>query len=53
MTHIAMVEIDEEGNAATWSEHVSDEEYGGAPPIVPVTKPLPAGPREQRCSKGN
>jgi len=33
MTHIAMVEVDEEGNAATWSEHVSDEEYGGAPPI--------------------
>jgi hypothetical protein len=33
MTHLAMVEVDDEGNAATWGEHVSDEEYGAAPPI--------------------
>jgi quercetin dioxygenase-like cupin family protein len=33
MTHIAMAEVDDEGNAATWGEHVSDEEYGAAPPI--------------------
>ena len=33
MTHIAMQQVDEEGNAATWGEHVSDEEYGAAPPI--------------------
>jgi len=33
MTHLAMVEVDDEGNAATWGEHVSDEEYGSALPI--------------------
>jgi quercetin dioxygenase-like cupin family protein len=33
MTHLAMVEVDDEGNAAKWGEHVSDEEYGAAPPI--------------------
>ena len=33
MTHLAMVEVDDEDNAATWGEHVSDEEYGAAPPI--------------------
>ena len=27
MTHIAMLEVDDEGNAATWLEHVTDEEY--------------------------
>ena len=31
MTHIAIFEIDEEGNGATWGEHVSDEEYRAAP----------------------
>jgi quercetin dioxygenase-like cupin family protein len=30
MTHIAMLEVDEQGNPATWGEHVSDEEYGAA-----------------------
>jgi quercetin dioxygenase-like cupin family protein len=33
MTHLAMVEVDGEGNSATWGAHVSDEEYGAAPPI--------------------
>ena len=28
MLHIAMVHVDDDGNAATWGEHVSDEEYG-------------------------
>jgi quercetin dioxygenase-like cupin family protein len=28
MTHIAMQQADEEGNAVTWGEHVSDEQYG-------------------------
>ena len=28
MTHIAMLEVDENGNNATWGPHVSDEEYG-------------------------
>jgi quercetin dioxygenase-like cupin family protein len=31
MTHIAMVEVDDEGNAATWGEHVTDDEYNAAP----------------------
>jgi hypothetical protein len=28
MTHLAMLEVDNEGNAATCGEHVTDEEYG-------------------------
>src|SRR3954453_8584583 len=28
MTHLAMVDVDDDGNAATWAEHVTDEEYG-------------------------
>jgi quercetin dioxygenase-like cupin family protein len=31
MTHLAMLEVDEEGNSATWGDHVMDEEYGQAP----------------------
>jgi quercetin dioxygenase-like cupin family protein len=35
MTHLAMLEVDEEGTSATWLDHVSDEEYAagaaGAP----------------------
>jgi quercetin dioxygenase-like cupin family protein len=31
MTHIAMLQVDEEGNPAVWGDHVSDEEYGMAP----------------------
>jgi quercetin dioxygenase-like cupin family protein len=31
MTHLAMLRVDENGNSATWGEHVSDEEYGAAP----------------------
>jgi quercetin dioxygenase-like cupin family protein len=27
MTHLAMVEVDDTGNAADWGEHVTDEEY--------------------------
>jgi quercetin dioxygenase-like cupin family protein len=33
MTHLAMLEVDDEGNPAKWGEHVTDEEYGAAPPI--------------------
>jgi quercetin dioxygenase-like cupin family protein len=33
MTHLAMLEVDDEGTPATWGDHVTDEEYGGAPPI--------------------
>src|SRR3954447_18004767 len=28
MTHLAMLEVDEDGNTATWGEPVSDDEYG-------------------------
>jgi quercetin dioxygenase-like cupin family protein len=31
MTHLAMLEVDDEGNAATWGAHVTDEEYGQQP----------------------
>lgn len=28
MTHIAMLDVDEKGNNATWGPHVTEEEYG-------------------------
>lgn len=31
MTHLAMLEVDDQGTSATWGEHVSDEEYGQQP----------------------
>jgi hypothetical protein len=31
MTHLAMLEVDDEGNSATWGAHVTDEEYGRQP----------------------
>jgi quercetin dioxygenase-like cupin family protein len=31
MTHLAMLVVDDEGNAAGWGDHVTDEEYGAAP----------------------
>jgi quercetin dioxygenase-like cupin family protein len=34
MTHIAMLDVDHDGNPATWGEHVSDDEYEAAPAIV-------------------
>ena len=33
MTHLAMVEVDDEGNVAAWGDHVTDDEYGAAPRI--------------------
>jgi quercetin dioxygenase-like cupin family protein len=33
MTHLAMLQVDDEGNSATWGDHVSDEEYRLAPAI--------------------
>ena len=33
MAHLAMLEVDDEGNLATWGDHVTDEEYEAAPPI--------------------
>ena len=31
MTHMAMLDVDEEGNPATWGDHVTDDEYDSAP----------------------
>ena len=31
MTHLAMLEVDAEGQSAAWAEHVTDEEYRAAP----------------------
>jgi quercetin dioxygenase-like cupin family protein len=33
MTHIAMLQVDDEGNAASWGDHVTEREYGAAPSI--------------------
>jgi quercetin dioxygenase-like cupin family protein len=30
MTHLAMLEVDDEGSSASWGEHVTDEEYNAA-----------------------
>jgi quercetin dioxygenase-like cupin family protein len=32
MTHLSMVEVDDDGTSATWGAHVSDDEYEAAPP---------------------
>jgi quercetin dioxygenase-like cupin family protein len=32
MVHLALNEVDDEHVAAVWGEHVTDEEYGAAPP---------------------
>jgi quercetin dioxygenase-like cupin family protein len=34
MAHLAMLQVDDEGNNATWLDHVTDEEYAAAPPIT-------------------
>ena len=33
MTHLAMLEVDDEGKSATWGDHVTDEEYAAAPKV--------------------
>ena len=33
MTHISMIQVDDEGNSATWGDQVTDEEYDAAPSI--------------------
>ena len=33
MTHLAIQEVGDDGKAATWGEHVTDEEYAAAPTI--------------------
>ena len=32
LTHLAMLEVDDDGNPATWGAHVTDDEYAAAPP---------------------
>ena len=31
MTHLAMLDVDDDGNAAAWGNHVTDDEYNAAP----------------------
>jgi quercetin dioxygenase-like cupin family protein len=33
MAHLAMLQVDDDGNSATWGDHVSDEEYKAAPAL--------------------
>jgi quercetin dioxygenase-like cupin family protein len=33
MTHIAMLEVDDAGNAARWGDHVTDDEYAATPAV--------------------
>ena len=33
MAHLAMVQVDDEGNSATWLDHVTDDEYAAAPAL--------------------
>jgi quercetin dioxygenase-like cupin family protein len=33
MTHLAMQQVDDQGNPVSWGQHVTDEEYGAVPPI--------------------
>jgi quercetin dioxygenase-like cupin family protein len=33
MTHLALLEVGDDGHPARWGDPVTDEEYGAAPPI--------------------
>jgi hypothetical protein len=33
MSQMAMLEVDEQDNAATWGDHVRNDEYAAAPAI--------------------
>jgi quercetin dioxygenase-like cupin family protein len=33
MAHVAMQQVDDEGNPAIWGDHVTDEEYSAAPDL--------------------
>jgi quercetin dioxygenase-like cupin family protein len=33
MAHLAMLDVDDDGNNATWGDHVTDEEYAAAPAL--------------------
>jgi quercetin dioxygenase-like cupin family protein len=34
MAHVAIHQADDEGNTVTWGEHVTDQEYAEAPPVI-------------------
>jgi hypothetical protein len=34
MTHLALVDVGDDGKSADWGDHVTDEEYS-APPATP------------------
>jgi len=34
MTHLALHQVDDDGTAATWGDHVTDEEYAAAPAVA-------------------
>ena len=44
MTHLAMLQVDEQGKSATWGEHVSDVEYNTPRPPI-STLPSVRSPR--------
>jgi quercetin dioxygenase-like cupin family protein len=31
MTHLALLDVDDEGNSASWGDHVTEEDYNAAP----------------------
>jgi quercetin dioxygenase-like cupin family protein len=33
MTHLALLQVDDEGRSGTWGDHVTDEEYAAAPAL--------------------
>ena len=33
MAHVAMLEVDDDGNPAVWGDHVTDDEYAAAPAV--------------------
>jgi len=33
MTHLAMLDVDDDGNPATWGDHVTEAEYADAPSV--------------------
>jgi quercetin dioxygenase-like cupin family protein len=33
MTHLALLQVDDEGKSAAWGDHVGDDEYAAAPAI--------------------
>ena len=34
MAHVAISQVDDDGNTAVWGEHVTDDEYAAAPPTA-------------------